>query len=345
MCTACKGEETIEEREIVVIIEPGVPKNHIVRFNGKGNISPDGTNRGDLVFTEKVSKQSNDRVFTRVDDDLHITQVITLKELLTGYQNKTICTHMDGQVWSASQPFGSVTNPDHVLKLADGGMPLYQSMTGARGDLYVHFECNFPQQLNIPDDSPLKDLLCIALENDEERTERTSERNDVTLSGNDDSDEVILQCSSSLTHYETVLGHEKNQLPSNDPPSPYIRSSTGDTSKTFVKYRSSPHFISIGQSMKLLTGCIVEVSDDATDEDSDDATDEDSDDAKEESSGAMKNSDATSKESDITGEDNSYTRENTNDASEESNVTSEVSNNTTEKKMIQQEPVVIQWRV
>ena len=180
-CITCHGEQRMEEREIFVTIEPGISDNHIIYFHGLGNLSPDGNFRGNLILTVRVPVQSIDRVFTRVGNDLHITQVLTLKELVLGYENKTMCTHMDGQAWSTSQPFGSVINPNNILTFPDGGMPLYHS--GGRGDLHVHFNYNFPQQLNILDDPFFRSILSIALGNDEERAERlnaidTNQQND-----------------------------------------------------------------------------------------------------------------------------------------------------------------------
>jgi len=109
-----KEKCTMQSVTLEVEIEKGVPDGEKITFQGKSEQRP-GKFPGDVHI---ILKQKDHDFFTRNGNDLSITQDISLKESLVGFQ-KTI-THLDGsQVLLSSK---GVTRPFQTRTMKNEGM-------------------------------------------------------------------------------------------------------------------------------------------------------------------------------------------------------------------------------
>lgn len=84
-------------------------------------------------------------VFKRKGDDLHITQNLTLRQALLGFEIEK--THLDGHKFELKKSRGQVTQPGEKMKIKEEGMPKY-GMSSENGDLIVTFEVSLPEKLD-----------------------------------------------------------------------------------------------------------------------------------------------------------------------------------------------------
>lgn len=135
-CKQCPNGMTEEEEiQLTVDIAPGMKDGDTIKFDqvadeAVGHIS------GDLIFRVKQIPHPH---FTRQGDDLHVSIGISLLDSLVGFE--TNLTHLDGHNVVISK--SDVTYCSQVINIRGEGMPK-RGQKGARGDLFVTLNINFP---------------------------------------------------------------------------------------------------------------------------------------------------------------------------------------------------------
>ena len=144
-CASCKGNKIYQDRKVLeVAIEKGMKHGSKIRFSGEGDEVP-GTLPGDIIIV--VQEKEHD-TFKRKASDLLISVNLTITEALCGF-TKTI-THLDQptRVLKIESKPGSVTKSGCVKMIAGEGMP-YQGNIFTKGNLYIHFNVEFPKSLPV----------------------------------------------------------------------------------------------------------------------------------------------------------------------------------------------------
>jgi len=108
-------------------------------FQGEGDEMP-GAKPGDVVL---VLKEKPHPRFTRTKHDLHHTANITLEQALVGCTVE-IAT-LDGRILPIA--VSEIVRPDKTHVVNGEGMPI-PGQAGARGDLIIHFNIQFPEMLS-----------------------------------------------------------------------------------------------------------------------------------------------------------------------------------------------------
>lgn len=161
VCPVCNGDKTMMQDKVLdAIIERGMRDGEELRFERASEQSPD-TLPGDVILT--VRQEQHNR-FTRDNHDLHINQLISLRQALLGFELSI--QQLDGRLINVKQT--SVTPPDYIKRIKGEGMPHHETPS-VTGDLYVHFKIEFPKAINqqqrdivaqlLPDSDNIKDEL------------------------------------------------------------------------------------------------------------------------------------------------------------------------------------------
>jgi DnaJ-class molecular chaperone len=149
-----------------VRVPKGVHEGHGLQVKNRGNLMPDEKTRGAVIFRISVKDHET---FRRHGDNLFLTVKISLKEAILGFKNKALCTHLDGRLVTATQPSGKVIKPNSQRLVKGEGMPIFGSKTGAHGDLYVTFQVEFPDTVQVPNDKLSKTAIDQLFETEQER--------------------------------------------------------------------------------------------------------------------------------------------------------------------------------
>ncbi|KAI8975592.1 hypothetical protein BDF20DRAFT_914486 [Mycotypha africana] len=169
-CPECKGKpRKVEKRHLRVHVPKGVHEGHGLEVKNRGQLLPNGTERGSVIIR---TTELPHEVFKRQGDNLLITVNLSLKEAIMGFTNKLLCTHLDGHFVSATQPCGNVTKPNSRKLIKGEGMPIFGSKTGAKGDLIVTFNVNWPDKIQIPRAREARLVIDELFESEEERLAR-----------------------------------------------------------------------------------------------------------------------------------------------------------------------------
>lgn len=151
-CPACSGAKVVKgKKKLDVLLEAGARDGSRIEFEHAADESPEHA-AGHVVFTVKTLPHAR---FRREGDNLHVTQEITLRESLIGFDRQLI--HLDGH----SVPLSSrgVTSHGSVSRIANEGMPRPNDRSGQRGDLFVRYEVRFPAQLSAEQRAGLEKIL------------------------------------------------------------------------------------------------------------------------------------------------------------------------------------------
>ncbi len=143
-CDACRGEGVARKQEEVRIVVPaGVSDGEMVRMPGRGEAISGGS-AGDLYVKLHVKA---DPQFTREGNNLIMTLPVKLSDALLGgeYRIRTL----DGDT-SIDVPAGTVHGD--TIRVRGKGVPTDR---GARGDLLVRTDVQFPKKLS----SHARDLI------------------------------------------------------------------------------------------------------------------------------------------------------------------------------------------
>jgi len=90
-------------------------------------------------------KEKEHKVFKRKQADLAMTLKITLYEALCGFEREF--THLDGCKHVVKSKQGDIINPNSIKTVVYMGLPLFTNCA-LNGNLFVHFEIEFPKSLN-----------------------------------------------------------------------------------------------------------------------------------------------------------------------------------------------------
>ncbi|KAJ1952354.1 DnaJ- protein scj1 [Dispira parvispora] len=158
-CSQCGGSKVQRDNELLaVVVTPGMPDNHAIRFEREGDHSPDWDVPGDLVFHLKTLPHP---AFTRDGHDLHLNFTISLVQALSGFE--TTFLHLDKKT-KVLLKRESVTPPGFIQKVQGQGMPMYNPDTDSasgHGDLFVHYTVEFPQSVTDKQKDTLKGMFSI----------------------------------------------------------------------------------------------------------------------------------------------------------------------------------------
>lgn len=122
-------------------IAPGSRDGDVIRFEGAAPQLPNKLH-GDVVLT--LVQEPHER-FARVDDDLHTTVTIPLRDALIGF--RTYISHLGGHHVDLIVEPGDIVTPGMVVRIPGEGMPR-TSDPSQRGDLHVQYSISFPRSLD-----------------------------------------------------------------------------------------------------------------------------------------------------------------------------------------------------
>ena len=123
-----------------------------IRFPNEGNEGPDQVT-SDIIF---IIKETPDPMFKRNNNDLLIEKSIKLGDALCGVKF-SIKTLDDRTILIASKP-NQVIKPSSIMMVANEGMPINNDK---KGNLYVRFTVEFPNEINNNNTQKLKNILQI----------------------------------------------------------------------------------------------------------------------------------------------------------------------------------------
>jgi len=152
-CQQCKGECILDQKKTLeVVVEPGIPDEHLVQFHGDGDEMP-GAIAGDLYVKLLIEKHN---VFERKGADLYMKKTISLYEALTGTVFQV--NHLDGSKILVTSAPGEVISPGTKKQLPKKGMPFFKDAM-AHGNLYIEFDVEFPKKGEVKSVDNLKNIL------------------------------------------------------------------------------------------------------------------------------------------------------------------------------------------
>lgn len=135
-----------------IYIDKGMRENQKFTFSGEADEHP-GIIPGDIVF---VLQEKPHETFERDGRNLYMKKKISLIEALTGAQ--FIVKHLDGRSIVVNTPKDTVIKPYQFKMIEGEGMPTFRDPF-SKGNLYINFEIEFPEDLTKQQISKLKSLL------------------------------------------------------------------------------------------------------------------------------------------------------------------------------------------
>lgn len=153
-CPSCKGKCLVSEKKTFEVhVEQGMKAGSRVVLRGEAGCSEPGLAPGDVIL---VINPRDHPLFKRVGIDLILQKKISLVDALCGASFRV--KHLDGRVLSIKTPPGQVIKPDTFMNIREEGMPLH-GRPHQKGNLYVHFVVEFPEQLSPDLTSQLRKIL------------------------------------------------------------------------------------------------------------------------------------------------------------------------------------------
>ncbi|KAL4424806.1 hypothetical protein ABPG77_000846 [Micractinium sp. CCAP 211/92] len=148
-CTSCDGKGLAPEKKVFEVhVEPGHRHGSKVVFRGEaGSDSPDVL-PGDLIF---ILEQKDHSSFKRIGTDLFFEKSVSLVEALCGTHFHL--THLDERVLEVAS--SGVIKPDSWACIRGEGMPI-QGRPFEKGNLYIHFTVEFPDEVTPQQAAALK---------------------------------------------------------------------------------------------------------------------------------------------------------------------------------------------
>lgn len=138
-CEQCNGKRVMNEDNIIdMVIQPGVPNGHIIKYNGEGNHQPD-CESGNVIIQINIIRDNS--IFEFKNNDLIYKKNITLSEALSGF-SFTI-KQLDQRILYIK--IDQVVSPNKICCIKNEGLPIMNS--SLIGNLYIHFTIEFPKNL------------------------------------------------------------------------------------------------------------------------------------------------------------------------------------------------------
>lgn len=151
VCNHCRGKKVVTGRRTLdVPVERGMADGEKIEFE---NAADEWASQaaGHIIF--KIQTLPHE-VFRRDKNDLHITQEISLREALVGFEKHFV--HLDGRHIPLKS--SSVTQPGYVQLIKGEGMPQH-GYSSQKGDLHVKYVISFPSQLSEAQKKGFKNLF------------------------------------------------------------------------------------------------------------------------------------------------------------------------------------------
>lgn len=156
-CHDCAGQgykaETKQERKVLEVhIDKGMKNNQKITFREMGDEVPN-MDPGDINFIVQEKEHS---LFKRKGADLLIVKSLSLNQALCGF--KFMITHLDGRKIVIKTKPGEVIKPEgegqnpFMKRVSEEGMPSLGNPF-VRGDLYIVFRVNFPEDGELPEEA------------------------------------------------------------------------------------------------------------------------------------------------------------------------------------------------
>jgi DnaJ family protein A protein 2 len=146
-CNTCHGKNSTHEKKFKFVIPKGYPWEQPFVFPKEAGLL------GDLHIQLRIVNWNG---FKRCRNDLYKKVTLTLQEALIGF-NKVLIDHMDGRQLKCKHSVkDGVIKPGTVRSIRGEGMP-YSAKDNLRGDLYIEFEINFPDNIITPQNRECND--------------------------------------------------------------------------------------------------------------------------------------------------------------------------------------------
>eukprot|EP00879_Flechtneria_rotunda_P007452 GHRR01007817.1.p1 GENE.GHRR01007817.1~~GHRR01007817.1.p1 ORF type:complete len:397 (+),score=129.28 GHRR01007817.1:380-1570(+) len=155
-CPQCNGSCLVSEKKTFEVpIEPGMRNNQKIVLRGEAGCTEPGLQPGDVILT---LQQKEHDLFTRLPNpaDLIFEKHVSLREALCGCTFTT--KQLDGRILKIISPPGEVIKPNSFKVIAEEGMPVH-TRPFLKGNLYIKFEVDFPDTLDIETVTALSPLL------------------------------------------------------------------------------------------------------------------------------------------------------------------------------------------
>lgn len=150
-CPVCSGKKMVRgTAKISVDVETGTPEGHPVTFELEADQQP-GQVPGDVIVLIESAPHHR---FERRGHDLYVNVTLSLREALLGFERHLV--HLDDHPVLLSS--AGVTQHEHVERIRGEGMPRLH-VPSEKGDLYVTYLIQFPQQLTDEQRRVIRDLL------------------------------------------------------------------------------------------------------------------------------------------------------------------------------------------
>jgi DnaJ homolog subfamily B member 4 len=138
-----RSDGCIDERVLVIAIQPGSKEGSKYLWEGAGDENPDGSFADVVVVLED---QPHAR-FSRSGNDLIARVEVPLVEALTNESgSEKQLEHLDGRKLQIQIPPG-VVKPGQETRIVDEGMPTGGRGATGKGDLVVRWDVKFPDKL------------------------------------------------------------------------------------------------------------------------------------------------------------------------------------------------------
>lgn len=150
-CPTCSGAKVVKSTMTLgVDIEQGTPENFDLVYDMEADQQPDQL-PGDVIFT--VSSVPHD-VFQRKGDDLYMTQKLSLKEALLGFDK--VFKHLDDHEVELNSE--NVIQHNTVQTLEGEGMPKHH-VPSEKGKLFVTYNVELPSFISAQQRGKIEELF------------------------------------------------------------------------------------------------------------------------------------------------------------------------------------------
>jgi len=167
-CKKCNGKGMSKvSKEIDVSLQRGCKNADKIVLRGQGHEVASAAN-GDVVVVLRVAKHD---LFQRIGADLAMTQHITLKEAICGYDIKI--PHLSGSILRLKAKKGEIVQPSQLKAVHEKGMP--QKGSNIFGNLYVKIEIDFPKTGDLTGEA-LETISQLLPENKEDKDDKEEKK-------------------------------------------------------------------------------------------------------------------------------------------------------------------------
>ncbi|ODO08208.1 hypothetical protein I350_03797 [Cryptococcus amylolentus CBS 6273] len=145
-CKKCKGSRVQKEKKRVEFeIEAGVEDGERIALRGEGDEEPD-VPAGDVIFLIHHLPHPSFRPQPHSPGSLQILLSIRLSEALLGF-SRVLFIHLDGSgVHITSKKGERIIKSGSIWRIEGEGLPIRGSWGKRRGDVYVRFEIEYPDE-------------------------------------------------------------------------------------------------------------------------------------------------------------------------------------------------------